>query len=519
MTEDAAARWLAAGRSPAWALPAAALLVVGGVWQIATSSGSTLDDAGGTDRVGDAMALVAFLVLLAAIAVGYWLWPQLAAVLGGLLSTALMLEDRSSSPAVLLAAAALMHLLGFVLEHHAGREQAAAARELGATPIPRPRGADLRLDPVLLSGVALLLLSAVAAGVWLSQEADLDDHRRAALTTNGDVVTHILGRHTTEQQIVLVDHTGQERKVRVEVSDELEIGTPVTVRYDPHSDWAELTDEPRTVFLAPALAALACALGLLALGYAAARLRPVGRTDEAVPVWCRIDHAGAQVRLSETGTKLTDMDFGWRLPGRPDVPFDARPDQWRPAHLVGRVSSGSRPVLVVDGQAARAVLPVVLPRPPSGPGDVQRAWAASKRGSEAFMDSPWLMLVIGPALLALSASTLPDAVRALHGDGHPGTVVINREDCSGRGGCDYGGDFVSADGRFAFDDVGFTGSGPIGSSQEAIYVGTGEWPSQVLRPGWADVRSGVLFSLAGAGMLLWGVVGLRRKRARRRERG
>jgi hypothetical protein len=76
--------------------------------------------------------------------------------------------------------------------------------------------------------------------------------------------------------------------------------------------------------------------------------------------------------------------------------------------------------------------------------------------------TPFVLMDIGPAYAAR------------HG-GTPGTFVVRHEDCGGRGGCSYYGDFRSDDGRVARHDVLMASGGDVHAvGDESRAVDTGD---------------------------------------------
>jgi hypothetical protein len=72
------------------------------------------------------------------------------------------------------------------------------------------------------------------------------------------------------------------------------------------------------------------------------------------------------------------------------------------------------------------------------------------------------------------------------------------EDCGGKGGCHYSGDFRSSDGKYHFEDVELVGaSGDVGSGVPVFYEGDGETPDAVYGPGWGGLmESGFFLGMA-----------------------
>lgn len=105
--------------------------------------------------------------------------------------------------------------------------------------------------------------------------------------------------------------------------------------------------------------------------------------------------------------------------------------------------------------------------------------------------------IVGLGLTVSGALLLPDAIVVAQGGGVPGTLTITTESCSRS--CTYTGDFRSDDGTYVFRDVSYAGSGAIGSTWPAVYVGSGEVPEEVYEPGRSALRFSGFLTLAGLG--------------------
>ncbi len=103
-------------------------------------------------------------------------------------------------------------------------------------------------------------------------------------------------------------------------------------------------------------------------------------------------------------------------------------------------------------------------------------WPRSEESEGRFGLIWWLGVpVFCTLLLPLIASDLGPAYDAHRGRGTPGVFVATSEDCGGKGGCSYTGDFRSDDGTVVRKDVGIASGSQVhdvGDASKAVDTGS-----------------------------------------------
>lgn len=349
-----------------------------------------------------------------------------------------------------------------------------------------------------LAGVLLVVLSAVA---FVHQTGVERAHTEHAVRAVAVVQSH--SDDSGEQMLRVEDGDRAGQPVRIETLEELDVGTSWDILLDPSDpEWARLVAEPRNYadWLGWGL------LGGLLAGWSIlrelARLRARTFVEPVSVHRVRCVGSGrAELALGAIGGVVAEVSLDDRsdLIGRRGG--NRRPD-WRPVVVRGAFADG----LWVQLQTSDGLLPVAGPVRAvvrwSEPALLDKLSVPHRLADRIAGTLPVLgrVFMIGLAgfLTWFAVHQAGPAWSAAHGRGIPGTVVVMSEDCGGKGGCHYSGDFRSSDGQYHFEDVELVGaSGDVGSGVPVFYEGDGETPDAVYGPGWGGLmESGFFLGMA-----------------------
>ena len=360
---------------------------------------------------------------------------------------------------------------------------------------------------VLAVGAVGLLLLVASIGAYVHETNAERAHVARAMRTEARVVTYTDDGYRQVFEIESGTRTGD--RVRIEVIDELSRGSVWPVLVDPKDPtWVRLVSEPKDFTSWFGWGLLGGAVALWSLGHEVARVRTRELLTPLSVHRIRMTRGGIAELILAGGTQPVAVVS---LVGTSDARPSGTP---QPAVIRGRVADGSW----ISIQTETGVLPVVGPlRAKERWRDLSLAATPLERRAAAVWDrlhrlghSLWrvFLLGLGCFLAWMALHQAGPAWAAAHEHGVPGVVTVTSEDCGGKGGCHYAGDFHSTDGRYTFKDVELVGaSGPVGSNVAAFYEGDGDTPDSVYGHGWGGlVESGFFLGmalLAAGESLLW----------------
>lgn len=453
-----------------------------------------------------------FLGLLALSFVGLWLWPAAGALLG-IVAAVVDISYDPSIPARWVYAAYAVGCLHLLLGlRRSRRAQRAVLEEVPkqavvASHVPVvASGRQVWAVGLWLGAGAAVVVALLAFGAFAGAKASDAEHRERAVKVTGTVVS---GWDDDLNQRVSVDRAGLPEHVPLSASWELPRGTEVQLLVDPTDPtWAEIPSDPYDH--SPWLG-----LGIIGLGVAFGALGLIGMRRwitshhlmEGIAVEVSVGPGGdAQLRPTDGGEPFASFRTG-----SPSAPLSGgrvrRRIEWVPAVVVGDLRDRGWVKVFTDtgvitpGTPVRAIrsedgeLGLPIPVPPAAEARLRRRWSSLRDRLPAGREVG--LVGVGLLIAGTSMTMLPDAIAVAAGDGVPGTLTITTEECGKS--CSYSGDFRSHDGTYVFRDVYFAGSGEIGSTWPAVYVGSGEEPAEVYQPGNAALRTSGFFSLAGLG--------------------
>lgn len=500
---DASGSWRLAAVSPRprWAaVGLAAAGVVAGVAGTPDTSCTPLDPC--SQLQVDAFGV--FLGLLALSLLGLWLWPAAGALLG--IPAALLDVVFDDSLAARIVFAAYGVACGYLLVRlaWARRLQRVVLDDVPTQPVPSgplpsaASGRELWAVQVWAAiGVGVVVATGSVAMFAVEKAADAG-HRERAVQVTGTVATWW---DDDSEQAVTVEHPGLPAQVRVSGSSELKRGSRVPVLVDPTDpSWAELVDSPSDH--SPWLS-----LGLLGAGAALAGvslqlMRRRAATVEAavgIPVEVSVDATGtALIRPVGGGEPAAYFHTGAPVVGwasrrrKPEI-------GWVPGNAVGDLRDWGWSRVVTDAGVITPGTPVRTirwdDRAPDAVDAGRFRWSILDRLPSL---GALAMAVVGLVLAGVSISMLPESLAVSQGGGVPGQVTITAEDCGKS--CSYLGDYRSDDGVHQFQDIPFLGSGEVGTTWPAVYVGSGERPVEIYEPGNGALVENVIFTILGLGI-------------------
>ena len=363
------------------------------------------------------------------------------------------------------------------------------------------------------AGVVGILLLAGSVVMYARSIAAEQAHRDRAHTVVGVVVSD--WDDDFRQAFHIEGQTG-DRVVRIETIDVLDRGTRWPILVDPADPtWARLVSEPAdfTAWLGWGI------VGLVAAGWAAGR------------EICRLRVRGpgtprSSVMVRPVAGRVLELLDSRAVRGLADLPV-AGPTTWRsrgqaePAVVHGRLAGGNWVALQTRAGFASVAgplrvdprwrLPEFVSRRGSAAADpvtgIERAW--DRLGAAGRVVWQLGAVALGCLLLWLGVVDVGPSWAAARGHGTPGQVTVTSEDCSGRGGCDYYGDWSSADGTRRFTDVNIVGGGgDVGSTVPAFAEGDDPAPDAVYAPGWSGFGGALFMTGMGLGVGGHGLAGL-----------
>ncbi len=450
-----------------------------------------------------------FLGLLALSVIGLWLWPTAGAVLGVGAAAVDVLYDPNVPARLVFGAYAVgcVHLLvALGRGRRRQREIVAEVPKEAVLGAPQPvvaSGQTVGLLRLWVGASAAVVVAVLSFGAFAQEKAADEVHRERAVKATGTVLT---GWDDGGLQGVGLDQAGLPAQVAVSGAWERPRGSAVRLLVDPTDPtWVELRDEPldHSAWLALGITGAGLALAAAGLGLVRGRVASAS-PREGVAIEVAVNPRGL-ARIRPRGGTGTVASFRTGEPSLDHGPGARRPRvDWVPGIAVGDLRDGGWVSVVTDAGRITPAMPVRGLRQderaavPSRSGRVaQLVEKLPSRGSVAAVG-------IGLVLAVASASTLPEALLVAQGGGVPGTLTITSESCSRS--CSYDGDFRSADGTYTFHDVSWDGTGEVGSTWPAVYVGTGGRPDQVYEAGNSALLRDGFFTLLGLLVAGWPVL-------------
>jgi hypothetical protein len=388
-------------------------------------------------------------------AAAMWWFPITALAAGAVYAVLGVLFDPSYAGRYAEAVAGCL-ALGLMLTIRALRFRQAVVAGRDSTAEPEPMWAhqagQRRHAPLGWTSAVVLAVGAMGLGLLVASIGGYvhqTDAERAHVARAGRAEARVVTYTDDSYRQVFAIESGTRTgdRVRIEVIDELSRGSVWPVLVDPKDPtWVRLVSEPKDFTSWFGWALLGAVMALWSLGREVARVRT---RELQTPVSVH------RIRLTRSGIAELTLAAGAQpvaavsLAGTSDAQRTGAP---QPAVVRGRVADGSW----VSIQTETGVLPVAGPlRANQRWRDLSLATTPLEGRAAGLWDrlhgvglSLWrvFLLGLGCFLAWMAVHQASPAWAAAHERGIPGVVTVTSEDCGGKGGCHYAGDFHSTTG-------------------------------------------------------------------------